>query len=39
MFLLFIWSKSEHFEAKSTVRNTLQAEKGLLMEENYILAT
>lgn len=39
IFLLFIWSKSENFEAKSTLRDMLQAGKGLLMEENYILAT
>lgn len=38
IFLLCIQSKSGHFEAKSTLRMTLQAGKGLLMEANYIFS-
>lgn len=36
MFLLCIQSKSGRFETKSTLRMTLQAAKGILMEANYI---
>lgn len=39
IFLLCIRSKSGHFETKSTLRMTLQAEKGLLMEANCIFSS
>lgn len=38
IFLLCRQSKSGHFETKSTLRMTLQAEKELLMEANYIFS-